>query len=325
MISRSTLIGALVVAELAIVGAAVRSLTGGFDAAPAGASGFGHARFGHHHGFATAAGAAAAVDRRFATGPAPHVVVDVKDVRVVIAAGSEPGVRVVEQIRREGWVSGEVRHVALQQTADGLRVTSPGDSGLHVMMGSLVHLVTITVPAAARVEVSADDRVEASGLRAPFTAHNRDGSLHVRDHRGDLDVSTDDGVLELVDVQGASVSAHTADGRLILTRVAAERLTAGTDDGRVEATGVRLGEGAITTKDGRIRLAYTPDSDTTLTARTGDGRIDLPAGLTESTPTSADDGDTAGRERVVRLGSGRGRFEVSSGDGSITITQGAHA
>ncbi len=326
MISRSTLIGALVVVELAIAGAAVRSLTGDFSPRPARAGGFGPGHFGHH-GFGPRVGAAAApaLDRSFTTGPAPHVVVDVKDVRVVIAAAPTPGVRVVEQIRREGWVSGEVRHVAVEQTADGLRVSSPGDAGLHVMMGSLVHLVTVTVPPAARVEVSADDRVEASGLRARFTAHNSDGSLHVRNHRGDLDVSTDDGLLELVDVQGANVSAHTADGRLILTRVVADRLTAGTDDGRIEATGVRLGEGAIATKDGRVRLAYTPDSDTTLTARTGDGRIDLPAGLTESTPTSADDGGAVRHERVVRIGSGRGRFEISSGDGSITITQGAHA
>jgi hypothetical protein len=323
MISRSTLIGALVVVELGIAGAAIHSLTGDYSPRPAGAGGFGHAHFGHHPDFGATATAATPVDRHFATGPAPHVVIDVKDVRVVIAAGPAPGVRVSEQIRREGWVSGQVRSVAVEQTADGLRVSSPGDSGLHVMMGSLVHLVTITVPAAARVEVTADDRVEVSGLRAPFTAHNSDGSLHVRDQRGDLDVSTDDGVLELVDVRAASISAHTADGRLLLTRVVAERLTAGTDDGRIDATGVHLGEGAITTKDGRVRIAYTPDSDATLTARTGDGRIDLPAGLSESTPTATDDGDVVRHERVVRLGAGRGRFEVSSADGSITITQGA--
>jgi hypothetical protein len=321
MISRSTLIGALVVVELAIAGAAIRSLTGDFSPRPAGAGGFGHAHFGHQSGFDSAASGGAPVDRRFTTGSAPHVVVDVKDVRVVIAAGPEAGVRVAEQIRREGWVSGQVRHVAVERTADGLRVSSPGDSSLHVMMGSLVHLVTITVPAAARVEVTADDRVEASGLRARFTAHNSDGSLHVRDQRGDLDVSTDDGVLELVDVRAASVDAHTSDGRLILTRVVADRLTAGTGDGRIEATNVHLAEGAITTKDGRVRVTYTPDSDATLTARTGDGRIDLPAGLSESNPASAD--DAVRHERVVRLGSGRGRFEVSSGDGSITITQGA--
>ncbi len=323
MISRSTLIGALVVVELAIAGAAIRSLTGDFHPRPVAAGGFSHAHFAHHAGFDNAALGGAPVDRRFTTGPSPHVVVDVKDVRVVIAAGPGPGVRVTEQVRREGWVSGQVRPVAVERTADGLRVSSPGDSGLHVMVGTVVHLVTIAVPATARVEVTADDRVEVSGLRAPFTAHDSDGSLHVRDQRGDVDVSTDDGVLELVDVRAANVTARTGDGRMTLTRVAADRLTAGTGDGRIEATDVHLGEGAITTKDGRVRLAYTPDSDATLTARTGDGRIDLPAGLSESGPTSAGDGDAMRHERVVRLGSGRGRFEVSTGDGSITITQGA--
>lgn len=321
MISRSTLVGALVVVELAIAGAAIRSLTGGFCPRSASAFGTGHGHFGHHTGFA-AAGATTPLDRRFATGLAPHVVVDVKDVRIAIVTAAGPGVRVVERVRRQGWVSGDVARVAVEQTADGLRVSSPG-GGLHVMMGSLEHEVQLTVPPTARVEVSSNDRVEASGLRARFSASTGDGSLHVRDHRGDLDVATEDGALELIDVRGASVSAHTADGRLRLDSVVAERLTAGTADGRIEASGVRLTEGAITTKDGRVRIAYTPDSDATLTARTGDGRIDLPAGLSESTTASAPEGDVVQHERTVRLGSGRGRFEVSSADGSITITQGA--
>ncbi|MEA2663961.1 MAG: hypothetical protein QOI11_905 [Candidatus Eremiobacteraeota bacterium] len=318
MISRSTLIGALVVVELAIAGAAIRSLTGDSSPRPAGFGG--HEHFGHHHGFGAAA---PPVDRRFTTGLTPHVVIDVKDVRVRIGTAPGPAVRVVEQVRKHGWVSGDVRHVVIERTADGLRVSSPGDTGLYGMMGSVEHLVQITVPPTAHLDVTADDRVDASGLRAPFSARTGDGSLHVRDHRGDLDLGTGDGRLELIDVRGGAVTAHTGDGRLILTRVVADRLTAGTGDGRVEATDVRLGEGAITTKDGRVRIAYTPDSDATLTARTGDGRIDLPANLHESNPSGAFDGDVVQHERVVRLGSGRGRFEVSTRDGSITITQGA--
>ena len=313
MISRSTLIGALVVVELAIAGAAIHSLTGDFSPRPAHALGTGGGHFGRHAG---------TTDRRFTTGLAPHVVVEVKDVRVVVATSAGPGVRVVERIHKIGWVSGDVPRVAVEQTADGLRVTSPGGEGVHVVMGELDHLVQLTVPATARVEVTSDDRIEASGLRAAFSAHSGDGSLHVRDQRGDLDLSTGDGALELIDVRSGTVTARTGDGRLTLTRVVADRLTAGTEDGRIEASDVHLAEGAITTKDGRVHLAYTPDSDATLTARTAEGRIDIPPALGQPTADAADDGD--GRhERVVRLGSGRGRFEVSSGDGSISITQGA--
>jgi putative adhesin len=317
MISRSTLIGALVVVELALVGAAIRSFSCNLTPRPAGALGW--------DGGGKAGPAATRLDRRLATGPAPHVVVDVKDVRVVIVAGADPVVRVVEQVKRLGWVSGDVPRIAVEQTGDGVRVSSPADSGLHVMVGGLEHVVRLTVPAGARVEVSGDDgAVEASGLRARFTARTGDGSIHVRNQRGDLDVRSGDGAIALTDVQAAEVTARTADGRLTLSRVAAERLTAGTADGRIEARDVRLAEGAITTKDGRVHVAYTPDSDAVLTARTRDGRIDLPAGLSESGPASAgDDGDVVRHERVVRLGEGRGRFEISSSDGSITISQGA--
>ncbi len=317
MISRSTLIGALVVVELAIVGAAVDSFSGlGGSPEPHGFGWSGTAQ----------AGTTTPLDRRFATGPAPHVVVDVGDVSVVVRAAAGSGVHVLEQVKRVGWISGSLAPVQAEQTADGVRISSHGGSGLNVVMGGLEHDLIVTVPATAAVEVTSTDRIEATGLRARFAAHTDDGSVHVHDQRGDLDLSTNDGRIELVDVEAADVTARTADGRLILTRVVADRLRASTDDGRIQATDVRLADGAITTKDGRASVAFTPDSDATLTVRTADGRIDLAAGLTGD-PAAADaraDAESDRQERVVRLGSGRGRFEVSTGSGPISIAQGAH-
>jgi DUF4097 and DUF4098 domain-containing protein YvlB len=139
------------------------------------------------------------------------------------------------------------------------------------------------------------------------------------DHQGDLELSTTDGRIELTDVRAGSVGARTGEGRLTLRRVAAEHLEASTGDGRLDAADVRLSLGALTTGSGRIRLAFSPDSDATVTVHTGEGQIDVPSGIAA---TVSDSGDEV-HERVLRLGLGRGIVRISSGDGSISITQGA--
>lgn len=314
MISRSTLIGALVVVELAIVGAAFRALGAGAPVHPRHAFGFGNGA-----GFGPASAATTKLDRTFGTGPAPHVVVDIGDIAVSIEAVPGGSLRAVESLRRAGFVGGGVRPLVAEQTVDGVRISAPGNGAFHLMMGELARSLRITLPPEASVEVRSAARVEARGLRGRLVAHATDGSLHVADHQGDLELSTADGRIELTDVRAGSLRARTGDGRLTLRRVAAEHLEASTGDGRVDAADVRLTDGALTTGSGRIRLAFTPDSDATVTVHTGEGQIDVPSGIAA---TVRDSGEEV-HERVLRLGLGRGIVRISSGDGSISITQGA--
>jgi Putative adhesin len=309
MISRPTLIGVLVVVELAIVGAAFHAL-GGSGPSARSAWSFPATRV------AQAAGAPGALDRTFTTGPAPHVTLNVEDLQVAVEAVPGAAVRVVESVHRSGWVSGTILPVRAERTPDGVRITvASGGSGFSI--GSFERALRLTVPPGANVEIVSSSRVDATGLRAPLSVHASDGSIHVRDHRGTLDLQTNDGRIELIDVQGPSVLAQSRDGSLALTRVSADRLEARTEDGRITADAIRLVDGALTTHDGRVRVGYTPDSEATVDVHTGDGRITIPYDST----TGGQDGDA--HHRTVRLGSGRGRFEVSSGDGSISITQGA--
>ncbi|HEY6233938.1 MAG TPA: hypothetical protein VIW69_02390, partial [Candidatus Elarobacter sp.] len=136
MISRSTLIGALVVTELAIAGLATEAVAGG--------------QFGFAGGsFGARSEASDRLHRSFVAGPAPHIVIDVHDVDVVVQAGSGPGVRVDETLER-GWLfpGAVVPPLTAQQSLDGVRISSPGESGVHVQR----HEVRITVPPTARVE-----------------------------------------------------------------------------------------------------------------------------------------------------------------------------
>ncbi|MDB5093725.1 MAG: hypothetical protein JWO85_1826 [Candidatus Eremiobacteraeota bacterium] len=300
MISRSTVLGGLIVVELAIVGAAASALTGG--GTPSG------------YGAPTSMGSTA-LDRTFITGPAPRVVVDVGDVHVTVETAGSPSVHVVETVLAHGFMSGKPDAVVAEQTPDGVRVHSTGDGSLHVMLGHFNHELRLVVPATARLELATGGRIDASGLRAKLVAHSSDGSIHVRDHQADLDASTDSGRVELVDVQGKAIDATTRDGRIYLTRVGADRLVAHSDSGRIVGAGVRAFDGSLTTADGRVIVSFTAGSDATAQVHTDDGEVRV-AGF-----SSTDDGTS---KRTVRLGSGRGHFEISTASGPITITQGAN-
>jgi hypothetical protein len=315
MISRSTVLGGLIVVELAIVGAAASALTGGGMSPYHGAHNveFG-TPFGGLHDARTATGSTA-LDRTFVTGPAPRVVVDVGDVHVTVEAAGSPSVHVVETVLARGFISGKPEAVVAEQTPDGIRVHSTGDGSLHVMFGEFNHELHLIVPAAARLELATGGRIDAAGLRAKLIAHSSDGSIHVRDHQADLDASTDSGRVELVDVQGKAIDASTRDGRIYLTRVGADRLTAHSDSGRIVGNGIRAVDGSLTTADGRVIVSFTAGSDATAQVHTDDGEVRV-AGFSST--------DSGASKRTVRLGSGRGRFEISTASGPITITQGAN-
>lgn len=231
MISRSTLIGALVVAELAIVGIAGRSL-GLRQGAPS-------------WGPQPAAAATAPVHERFETGALPHVRIELNNAPVEIAASPGNVVEVVET--REGrW--DDASPIVAQRTADGVVVTEEGARhGWHFgFSGTRSRMVHVTVPAGARVEVSDDNgRVQATGLRAPLRVRTSNGRITVADHRGDLHV-------------------ESSNGRIELDRVAADTLTGETSNGRISGTGVQLRDGSLSTANGSIAVEASAGSDATV-------------------------------------------------------------
>ena len=307
MIARSTVVGGLIVVELAIAGAAVGAIAS--PLVPP-------ATFFNAPAMPAEAGPGETLlDRTFAAGPSPRVVVDLPAIAVVVEAGTVPGVHVVETLKRTGWVTGTPSHLTADQTADGVRVHNLDVGQLNAIFGDVEHTVRVTVPPGARVELATGDTITASGLRAKLVAHTTDGRVRVSDHEGDLDVATESGRIELTDVHGVAIDATSHDGRIYLTHVGADRLAVHSDSGRIIGTGVRAVDGGLTTADGRIEVSFTASSDATATVHSSDGPVKI-----NGFPTVSD-----GRGRsTVRFGTGRGHFEVSTGSGHITISQGAN-
>jgi putative adhesin len=308
MISRSTVVGGLVVVELAIAGLAVGAVASPILAPPLF---FGPPTAAVER---TAAGQTL-LDKSFAAGTSPRVVVDLPAIPVIVEAGTTPAVRVVETLVRRGWVTGTPSRLTAEQTPDGVRIHNLDVGELNAIFGDVEHTVRVTVPAGAHVELATGDNITASGLRAKLVAHTHDGRVRVSDHEGDLDVATESGRVELTDVHGGAIDAVSHDGRIYLTRVGAERLAVHSDSGRIIGNGVRAVDGGLTTADGRIEVSFTASSDATATVRTSDGHVRV-----SGFPTVGDGDDHS----TVRLGSGRGHFEVTTESGHISITQGAN-
>ena len=312
MISRSTLVGALVVTELAILGAAGQAIGGGGPAYAAGSTPGTHTHFGMVFHDRHAPAVTSTVDKVFTAGPTPHVVVDVSDVPITVETGNVPAVHVVATVRKSGFRNAEDGAITAAQTADGVRVSADDTSGVR---GTFDRTLRLTVPPGTLIVIAGGGSVHASGLRAKLVAHVSDGEIHVSNQRGDVDVVTGSGDVELVDVQADAIIAHTGDGGVKLTSVGADHVDAHSDSGDIAASDVRAVNGALTTTEGSVGVMFAAGSDANVNLHTGDGSI-TGAGAGPEPPDSS-------QSRSVRLGSARGSFTVSTGSGSITVSQGA--
>src|SRR6202035_5090733 len=136
--------------------------------------------------------APARVDKSVVTGPAPHVLIDVHNIDLVIETHALPVVHAVESLHVSGYSSGTLPPLAVDRTPDGVKLSASQDD-VHIVMGDVTRAMHIDVPQGARVEILSSGHVDATGLRTKLVAHTPLGNIHVRDHRGAVDVSTGDG------------------------------------------------------------------------------------------------------------------------------------
>lgn len=201
----------------------------------------------------------------FDAGPAPHVVVDDRDSRIVVTPSSDGRVHVTDLSQRVGffWSNGPRRVLEASRTPDGVAVKRPGPRPVHVavLFGLERERVEVAVPQGAYVDLRGCDGADISGIKADSIAVNcQDGSLHV--------------------------------------------------------AGLAVQNGSLRTASGSIRLALAAN-DVTVHARTGDGSLRFNGQRIHS--------DEDASEGTFHVGSGSGRLEVATQDGSIRIsTNGAH-
>jgi DUF4097 and DUF4098 domain-containing protein YvlB len=173
----------------------------------------------------------------------------------------------------------------------------------------------VSVPASSDVlATSGDGSIDIERVGGRIELRSGDGSIRGRELSGDVSVHTGDGSIRIEDIDGA-LNLGTGDGNILASgRISG--LRARTGDGRltIRATPGSAAEDdwSISTGDGSISLELPDDFNAELDAHTGDGRVEVRGGLSDTVEST---------RRTARgtLGTGGHSVRVRSGDGSITV------
>jgi Putative adhesin len=141
-----------------------------------------------------------------------------------------------------------------------------------------------------------------------------DGSIELKNFKGDMDLTSGDGNENILDVEGA-LRAHSGDGH-IEVRGRFDGLDLSTSDGHIDAraqSGSTVGEGwNLKTGDGRVTLGLPPNFAADVDLHTGDGHIVL------DIPVSVEGKYESSRIRG-KINGGGGMVTIHTGDGSIRL------
>ncbi|HEY1654761.1 MAG TPA: DUF4097 family beta strand repeat-containing protein [Candidatus Tumulicola sp.] len=327
--SRASIVGMLIAAEIVIVGIALFALHGG-------------RRLHAMHEAAFTAKPIAAI----AAGNAPRISADDPQSRIVVGTSSDGLVHVKDLTSDRGVLfsdRADVHQLEVKRTLDGVAISRPDSPGFgFALFGSIERRVEIDAPAGSHVDIARCAGADVSGIAGGVAVHSQDGRIALADLQGTVDGRSDSGSVSAIRVHGDSLALQSGDGHLSLRDVSVGALNARTDDGSIEASDVAVagasphavlhsGDGSIrldgsfapggtyevSTNDGSIRVGLPPNADLTVDASTADGRV-----LVDGSPFERGDGDAA--RHTVKLGNGSGNLRVSSDDGSIHIlTNGA--
>jgi len=138
-------------------------------------------------------------------------------------------------------------------------------------------------------------------------------NLQLDDYR--LQLASDEGALKASEVAARSVWAETDEGDIVLLRLNASGGKLNSDEGDIELEATRFDEGAwnITTAEGDVELFIPTNADAEISLESNDGNIRSDFSLDRI----SDDDD--GERLNGRLGEGRGRLEVYTDEGDISL------
>jgi Toastrack DUF4097 len=234
--------------------------------------------------------------KTYTVGATPSLRVDTNDAAIEIARGSSNSI--AARVISEGYKSGEVR-VTEHQDGDkvDLTVRLPSEIGFHIGGHYRRARVEIQVPAETSLDLhSSDGHITVNGTTGPANIGTGDGAVEVHDFRGNVRARTSDGHIN-VDGVVTDVYLHSGDGHIELTARPGSKMDRGW---------------LIHTSDGRVDVKLPDDFAAELSARTGDGRIELDFPVTVN--------GTIGRSRVRgKLNGGGQLLEITTGDGRIHI------
>ncbi|HEX7078545.1 MAG TPA: DUF4097 family beta strand repeat-containing protein [Candidatus Eisenbacteria bacterium] len=252
--------------------------------------------------------------------------------------GMGPSSSTTLRVRDDGTLdveSGEGRKVTLSGRGSGLDARA--DIVLTVPRGKRVSIYwgegkgdASDVDADLRID-GASFEVAARGSRGSLTIEVGSGSVSVERATGTVDVETGSGDVELRDVRGDGLKVETGSGRIDAHAIETARLELETGSGDVRAESVRAPRASLTTGSGAISMRLDGDADDlALESGSGDVTLVVPRAFGAAVHFETGSGDIDSnvpievrsrdrREIDGSIGDGRGRLNVETGSGSITI------
>jgi DUF4097 and DUF4098 domain-containing protein YvlB len=327
MASRGALIALLIAVEVAIVAVAVYSMSGA-HAVWAGTGGGGF----HHYDFT------AKPIAPITAGSTPHIVVSDPDDRIMVTASTDGQVHIQDLKAFHGtyWGTPNITPLTVEKTADGVSISRPefDSAAFGVFVSWSVDRVAIQIPAGSTLEIQRSSGSNITGINGDVTTKSDDGSITLATLRGNVDAESSDGHVSASDIKSDTVKLQSDDGYIEMHDVVAGTLDARTDDGHITVDGLQVtgntatihsndgqihvnaafatGNYEVSSDDGHIDVTVGAQSNLTVAATTGDGRI------TRDGQSFHDDGDSTSRS--FTLGGGSGHLNINSHDGSISIT-----
>jgi hypothetical protein len=222
-----------------------------------------------------------------------------------------------------------------------------GGGGEHV--SSVAVNYTITVPTDTEIHaVSGSGTIQVNGIKGPATFTVGSGEITAKNIGGDLQATAGSGNVELSQIQG-QVQASSGSGDLKLSAIHGD-IRAQTGSGEIQisepgdAVVASSGSGSITvakvsadlrlhTSSGDVTVEGNPQAATYWEVHTSSGSVSLRVPATSSfrlyARTSSGDidteipitmeGTTGKHELRARIGDGKGRVEIETSSGKISL------
>ncbi|RKY18801.1 MAG: hypothetical protein DRQ55_12380 [Planctomycetota bacterium] len=238
----------------------------------------------------------ASSEKRLGGGPAGWLrVLGPKDDKLIIRAWNRDEIA----LRSEGKLKQLLVSSVESPSGPWAGVESLGKPGLCLKLPN--DDCTLHLPAGLPVTVSGNETdIEVGGLRAPLRIEAGEGDVHVRDHRGRLEIERSD------------------DGWALVEGLVTDDVRISTRKGSLTVAGLVMtsGQGVLHSDDGDLALGLDEQAcSLTLEARSLSGKV-----LNDIEQL----GQPRGTSFAARLGAGDGQLELDTYSGDVRLGHGAH-
>ncbi len=256
-------------------------------------------------------------EKHYTVGRAPEITLNTFDGPIEVRSWDRSEVSI--EIEKRAPSDAELKQIDVRadQAGDRIVVEVRGREGRRHLMnfGSPSAKIVASVPRASNLILkSGDGSVKVERIDGRLEVDTTDGSITVRDGKGDIRARTGDGSIRLENVNGR-VDIDTRDGGIRVDGVL-QAVKLRTGDGsvvvRADSASGMVDDWDIRTGDGGVELELPQAFDAELDAHTGDGSIRL-EGLT------VPDVEKNGRAARGKIGAGGRKLRLETGDGSIVI------